>query len=377
MRLASRPAAAVALVLLSACSGTPADYKEAFVLTEDSSLRCEAILSQVVVYWRVGGSNPESFLDLFYTGAGRIDIEPMEARLTQAREALADVSNRSGQERDLLLDHYTGVEKLCKLAKSPEGYSQITYNERRSALRDEIAGTKAKLNILLPVTEAERATILAKYAAPVQEAERRVKAASGSAALADAKRRQEEAETAARRDAERKAFDAEEARQLAAKEDLHRIQPEGAEVTGRLQQEDAAEQRRQAELLRQSREKERRENLSSTSAPARAWFEQSYEVFDHFCKTAEKFSLDMQASQFSRFQECHVLKESIGFLRGRAKSGTQQISSLATAILDSYDQAANACLKKSVPVFLLSFTRGQKACGQLRLHMREYGFTSN
>ena len=363
-----RPAA-VALVLLSACSGKPAAHKEALILIEDSNLRCESILSQVLTLWEAGGSSPERLLGDFYEGSGHIDLDPLEVRLSQSRDALATFANQSGQQKDLLFELYTGVDKLCGLAKSPYGYSRLTYNERRSALRDEIAGAKSKLNILLSVTDSERAAVLAKYSAPVQEAARRAKwEFSGAKALVAAQHQQEEAESAARRAAERKRFDDAEATRAEG-----RNEGEGSETARRPQQEEVP----QSEEAEQRGQEERRDYLTSTSASAKAWFEQSYPSINHFCSTAARFAADLQTSRFARFQECGALKDSVSLLRSNVASGPSEISNLFTGILDSYETGAAACLRKNELVSVGSFNRGQRDCAQLKYHLREYGFSTN
>lgn len=358
------------LVFFAACAETPI-YKEAFVLVEDNRLRCEDVVSDVLTQWEQRFSTPESSINAYYAGDGRLKIAPMEVRLAQSREALSRTSKRSGEVRDLLVDFYAGVEKLCGLAKSPVGYSRLTFNDRRSALRDEIAGAKAKLEILLPIAPEESAKILERFLPAIQEAEKRVQRE-----LVAEKRRSEAREREARLHAEaaiaaRKRLDAEESQAI------ERVASEKAEQT-HLEQEMAKERVRQAELARQGLEKERREYLRSTSQQARIWFDKFYATFDQFCTTANRLAIDVQASKFERSQECAILEEAVTVLRGRSPESAvpQEIAILVNSAFDSYERGAKACLEKNVLATVHAFTRGQKACTQLHTHVSEYDFDS-
>lgn len=368
MRLSSNSVPLVGLVLFTACAETPL-YKEAFVLVEDNRLRCEDVVSDVLARWESGGRSPEYLVNAFYVGEGRLKIAPMEVRLAQSREVLSRASKHSGEARDLLVDFYAGVEKLCGLAKSPEGYSRLTFSDRRSALRDEIAGAKAKLELLLPTTPEERAKILEKFSPAIQEAEKRLQRELAADEERSEARELEASAHAEAAKAERKRLDAEES-QL-----IERVAAEESEQR-RLQRQMAEERLRREELARQALEKERREYLRSTSPQARAWFNKFYGSFDQFCATANRLAGDLQAGRFERSQECEILKEAITVLRGRAPENAvpQEISILVNSGFDFYENGAEACLKKNILPAVSAFTQGQKACTQLRTHLGEYGF---
>jgi len=315
------------LLFLSAC-GSPEAQREALILTEDSAKRCERILSAVLAYWDLGGKSAHEFVTGYYSSEGRLETEPQEIRLEQARQALSALADSSGEERDLLFELYAGVDKLCGLARAPEGYSQLTYGARRSALRDEIAGTRAKLEILLPVTDSDRTVVLAKFAAPVEEAAQQAKL------------------------------------ELAASKLRAQRQREAVELAGRLQREAArkAVQERRAGLTG--------EDLAATGA--------LQEHVANFCNASLGFARDLQANQFNHSEECAVLKSSVSILRGQIPVGPpEEIRLLAGRILDDYTAGATECLEGFPTQALAFFAQGQQDCAQLDTKLREYGFTSN
>jgi len=353
------------IMLLTACAEAPV-YRETLVLVEDNRQRCESIISEVLVYWEQGVPTPAQSINIYYSSDGLVRIAALEVSSVQAREVLSRVSKRSGETRDLLLEFYAAVERLCDLARSPAGHNRLTFTDWRAVIRDELGGVQAKLEILLPVSNAERAAILRKYAPAVRGAESRARAQKLAAenALVAALERRESIER-----------EASERAEAAERESIERTAVEESERK-HLEQQAAEENRRQLELARQAQAVRHREYLRSSKPQAKVWIEQHYRGLSHFCAMSGRFVGDLQASHFDRFRECSVLEKSIEMVRNNAgeSSATPEISAFVRTILVSYKEGAEACLRRSVLISTVSFSRGATACGQLRKHLREYGF---
>lgn len=140
----------IAAVYRLVVSSRAEKYREITVLVDDNRKRCEEIASDVLTTWESVPGSPDSAIAQYYLGRGWLKLAFAGRRTQQIRDMLSKGIEIKGTLRDLVIELHASVVKLCNLAASPAGYSRITFNERRSALRDEIATQQEKLMIALP-----------------------------------------------------------------------------------------------------------------------------------------------------------------------------------------------------------------------------------
>src|ERR1700726_1570670 len=177
-----------AVVYRLAISAAAETYRDVTVLVDDNRKRCEGIATDVLTAWESAAADPDLAITQYYLGPGRLKLVTAARRTQQVREMLTKgIIEVNGKQRDLVIEFHASVAKLCDLATSPAGYSRITFSERRSALRDQIATQDEKLRIVFPEISSEKDRILQRYDAPLLAEVKRLEAER----LAEEERRQQ------------------------------------------------------------------------------------------------------------------------------------------------------------------------------------------
>jgi hypothetical protein len=339
---------AVMVALQISSNASSQKYRDATALIEDNRERCEEMAANVLSAWHASPDESSAAVERYFLGSGRYELAAARLRTEQIRDLLRDAKHE-GTVRDLVLALHTSVAKLCDLASSPAGYSQLTFNERRSALRDEIATCLEKLRILLPISDRERAqtkerfapALAAEFNTIAQErlaAEKRVREAQAAQALTLQAQQQAESERLA------------------------------ADMTERRERDRAWEEERR------KRDDELHQRQSRMAPAVKTWYQTRYPDLMRFGTVGQQVERDIARPQ-QRAAECSLLRD-IGermLARGVYRAPDPELAAIAERVVQSFRAGAIRCLQGSDLEAARDFADGDQSMRALAAGLATYG----